>query len=196
MDLLCGIGFLDRKAVIANTSRVDSKALRESKFNENANNLELVHAVICAGLYPNVAHLEQPIASDYIMQHEEERLYFHSASVNSIKKRFSTKESWVVFHEKFGTPHRVSVSTTCFVNPFALLLFGGTVAVKHTERLVVVDDWIKIGMAAQMGVVMRELRKQVDVLLQQMIESSESSETEKIGSNMVQGIVHILSSGV
>jgi HrpA-like RNA helicase len=194
LDLLCGIGFLKRKAVIGSNSRVDSRALQASRCNENSQNTELVHAVICAGLYPNVAHLEQSTVSDYSMWHKEERLHFHNSSVNSSKKRFSSSEGWMVFHEKFGTPHRVSVSTTCFVHPFALLLLGGSVVVKHTERLVIVDDWIQIGMAAQIGVIMRELRKQVDVLLQKMFENANASETEKMGSNMIQGIVDILAS--
>jgi ATP-dependent RNA helicase DHX29 len=190
LDLLCSIGFLDRKAVIKNNSRVDSKALHSSTFNENGENPDLVHAVICAGLYPNVAHLEQPTSGEYTMFHKDERLHFHNSSVNSKKKRFS--DGWVVFHEKFGTPHRVSVSTTCFVHPFALLLLGGSVVVKHTERLVIVDDWIEIGMAAQIGVIMRELRKQVDVLMQKMIENAKSSETETMCANMIQGIVNLL----
>lgn len=192
LDLLCGIGFLERKALIGRHSKADSSALQSSRFNENSQNTELVHAVICAGLYPNVAHLEQPTASDYTMWHKEERLYFHNSSVNKSKKRFSPTDNWVVFHEKFGTPHRVSVSTTCFVHPFALLLLGGSVVVKHTERLVIVDDWIRIVMAAQIGVIMRELRTQVDVLLQKMFENTNGKETEEIGSNMIQGIVNIL----
>lgn len=194
LDLLCSIGFVERKAVIGTNSRVDFKILQTSKFNENADKPELLHAVICAGLYPNVAHLQQPTAGDYSMWHKEERLYFHNSSVNSSRKRFSSSENWVVFHEKFGTPKRVSVSTTSFVHPFSLILLGGSVSVKHTERLVVVDDWIQIGLAAQIGVIMRELRKQVDLLLQKMIENVSATETDKMCSNMVQGIVNILGS--
>jgi HrpA-like RNA helicase len=192
LDLLCSIGFLDKKTVIGHDTKIDSRTLQSSRWNENASKPELVHAVICAGLYPNVTHLEQPTYGEYTMFHKDERIFFHNSSVNASKKRFSASESWVVFHEKFGTPHRVSVSTTCFVHPFALLLLGGSVVVKHTERLVVVDDWIKIGMAAQTGVLMRELRKQVDALLLNMIENAKVSETESMGSNMIQGIVNIL----
>jgi hypothetical protein len=192
LDLLCSIGFLDRKTVIGHDTKLDSRTLQSSPWNENANKPELVHAVICAGLYPNVTRLEQPTYGEYTMFHKDERIFFHNSSVNASKKRFSASESWVVFHEKFGTPHRVSVSTTCFVHPFALLLLGGSVVVKHTERLVVVDDWIKIGMAAQTGVLMRELRKQVDALLLNMIENAKVGETESMGSNMIQGIVNIL----
>ena len=192
LDLLCKIGFLDQRAVMPNRSSFDWMALKECSYNKHANKTELVHAVICAGLYPHVAHLEQPAAGGYSMWHKQERLYFHNTSVNSSKKRFLNSENWVCFFEKFGTPNRTSVSTTCFVHPFALLLFGGSVDVKYTERLVVVDDWMKIGMAAQIGVILRELRKQVDILLQKMIEQADSSELDKPASDMVEGIINIL----
>ena len=42
--------------------------------------------------------------------------------------------------------------------------------VKHTERKVVVDDWIELSMAAQTGVIFREVRKQVDRLLQDFLD--------------------------
>ena len=171
---------------------IDPKNVKPSKFNRYAKKSEVVHAVICAGLYPNVARLEQTSLMDYSLWHKEDRIYFHKASVNSTKKRFSNSENWLVFHEKFGTPNRTSVSTTAFVHPFALLLFGGSVVVKHTERMVVVDNWMNIGMAAQTGVILRELRKKVDVLLQRMIECADSREIEEMDSNLIDGIINIL----
>jgi len=192
LDLLCGIGFVDRKSLVGNgNSRMDPTSLKKSIYNENSSNLDLLHAVICAGLYPNVAHLKPATTGDYTLFYRNERLFFHNTSVNSRKKIYS--DGWVVFHEKFGTPSRVSVATTCFVHPFALLLLGGSVVVRHTQRLVVVDGWIEIQMAAQIGVIMKELRKQVDALLVKMIEKAAPSETELLGTNMVKGIVDILS---
>ena len=192
-DLLCNVGFLDRGQFMNQNSRIYSDDLRRSVFNENSDKPELVHAVICAGLYPNVANIEQGVgARDYVMTHKNERLYFHSSSVNSSKKKFSApSESWVVFHEKFGTVNRVSVSTTCFVHPFALLLLGGSVTVRHTERLVLIDDWIHIGMAAQVGVIMRELRKQIDSLLTRLIEDTGSKPVAN-QEGVIEGIVNLL----
>lgn len=197
LDLLCNIGFLDRSALSerGNRKHWDEAALRSSLFNENGDKPEVVHAVICAGLFPNVAHVIVPLGAtngEHILWHRQERLHFHSSSVNSKKKRFLSSERWIAFHEKFGTPHRVSVSTTCFVHPLALLLFGGSVAVKHLDRKVIVDDWIEIGMAASTGVMMRELRRQVNGLLLEMIQDVESYEKKQRGATMVNGIVKIL----
>jgi len=194
LDLLCGIGFLDRNAVMGNGSRVDPEQLKSCHFNRHAKKTEVVHAVICAGLYPNVLRLEQSPSMNYTMWHKDERIYFHGASVNAAKKRFLSSENWVLFHEKFGTPNRTSVSTTAFVHPFALLLFGGSVFVKHTERTVIVDNWMSIGMSAQTGVILRELRKKVEIFLQRRIECADNSEIEQLDSSMIDGIIKILAS--
>lgn len=188
LDLLCSIGFVDR-------NNIREGGIIKSIYNENGDKLELLNAVFCAGSYPNIAHLT-PTTSGYELYHKTERLYFHNTSVNARKKH--TTEAYLCFHEKFGTAHRVSVSTTCTVHPFALILFGGSIQVKHVERLVVVDGWMQLGMAAQVGVLLKELRKQVNAVLAQMIEGSSSSKdsqkAQDMAEVMVQGIVNLLSS--
>ncbi len=79
------------------------------------------------------------------------------------------------------------------MHPFALLLFGGHVVVKHTERLVIVDEWMRINMSAQTGVMLREIRKQVDVLLQKMIERANTKEVRELDGVVLDGIISILS---
>ena len=195
LDLLCSLGFIDRSAVMGNGSRIDPAKLRGCTFNRYARKEEVVHTVLCAGLYPNIAHLDQSPTMDYTMWHKKERLYFHGSSVNggSKKKCFSTSD-WVIFHEKFGTSNnRTSVATTGFVHPFAVLLFGDPI-VKHLERMVVVDDWMNVGMSAQTGVILCELRKQVDVLLQRMIECANPDEKQHLDATAIDGIVNIISS--
>jgi ATP-dependent RNA helicase DHX29 len=201
LDLLCTIGFVNRSQVSGDSGdnrnsrrQWNDAALQASIFNENGDKIEVIHAVLCAGLYPNVAHLVSPPGSSlnaHSIWHKQERLYFHSSSVNSKFKTSANK--WIAFHEKFATPHRVSVSTTCFVHPFALLLFGGSVVVKHVDRKVIVDEWIEIGMAAQTGVLMRELRRQVNIFLLEMIQDvKKQSQKEERGATMVNGIVKLL----
>lgn len=183
-DLLRGIGFID-------SDIVDHNVLKACHSNRNAKKSEVIHSVILAGLYPNILHLEKSASMNHSMWHKDERVYFHGASVNSAKKQFSSKENWVVFYEKFGTSNRTSVSTTAFVNPFALLLFGGSIVINHAKREVIVDDWMNIGMSAQTSVMLKELRKKVDSFLQRRIEiTCDSTDMEQLG--LVDGIVKIL----
>ena len=199
LSLLKSIGFLDKyNAQSRRNGNRDNEALRSSLYNANGQNIDAVHAVICAGLYPHVAHLVATPGGERSLWYNTERLHFHSSSVNSkLPPTFRAKSSWIAFHEKFGTQNRVSVSTTCFVHPFALLIFGRSVVVKHLERKVVVDDWIELGIAAQTGVMFRELRKQVDALLKSMISISKKprdDSSEKKAAIMIDGIINLLSS--
>lgn len=191
LDLLCSIGFVNRKEM-EGKNYVNSENFQKSVYNKNGNNMELLHAVICAGLYPYIAQLKAGTGSDCTLYHKKERLYFHNSSVNSRKKVY--KDDWVVFHEKFGTPSRVSIATTCFVHPMALILFASSVVVKHTDRIIIVDGWIEIKMAAQIGVIMKELRHNVDAVLVKMFETgSSTNQAESMGAIMVEGIVNLLS---
>lgn len=187
IDLLAGIGFLH----IGDSRKIEEDKLRLSSFNAQSKKLELVHAVICAGLYPNVARLDQTPGSDCELWHKDERLYFHNTSVNA-KKRYQSSETWIVFDEKFGTAKRTSVSTTAFIHPLALILFGGNVLVKHLERFVVVDDWIEIKMAAQTGVYLREIKKQLDAVLHKMISRANAKEVDDMELDIIERLCKIL----
>ena len=187
IDLLCGIGFLHS----IDDQKFDEEKLKTSPFNTQSKNIELVHAVICAGLYPNIGRLDQN-GSDYTLWHNSERLYFHSSSVNASKKRYAFSEKWLVFDEKFGTAKRTSVSTTAFIHPFALILFGGSVLVKHVDRLVIIDDWIEVKMAAQTGCLLREIKKKVDNVLRKMIDRANIKEIDVTESSMIDQLCKIL----
>ena len=121
LELLMGIGFLDKRQLQPQGSRSDgqrftlSQAVSLSPYNANRANEDVVHSVVCAGLYPNVGYLvPTPSGSgERQLWHRNEQLFFHSSSVNSkLKTTHRYPTSWMAFHEKFGTQHRVSVSTT------------------------------------------------------------------------------------
>ena len=124
VELLFGIGFLDRSRLSAGDTnggdkrKTSSQDLQNSLYNVNRYNFDVVHSVICAGLYPNVGHLvpNESGSGERHLWHRKERLYFHSSSVNSkLKTTCRYPTSWIAFHEKFGTQHRVSVSSTWYV---------------------------------------------------------------------------------
>ena len=51
------------------------------------------------------------------------------------------------------------------VPPIALLLFGGAIEVKHRERTVEVDGWIRFEASLKTGVLFKELRRALQGLL-------------------------------
>mmetsp|Transcript_5753 Transcript_5753/g.16592 ORF Transcript_5753/g.16592 Transcript_5753/m.16592 type:complete len:201 (-) Transcript_5753:147-749(-) len=160
------------------------------EYNSNGNKESIVSAVICAGLYPNLAHAVKASCSGVPeLWHGTERLHFHNSSVNH--KKIALDSEWVVFYEKFATS-RVYISATSLVRPFSILLFGRSLVVKHLDRKVVVDDWIELNIAAQTGVMFSNLRQEVDVLLKEMIQNPNDSHGK--GNRMIRGIVNLLAS--
>lgn len=203
IDLLVGIGVLELEKLAPNDngkgrSSRKSGSVPASSYNDNKQNIDIVHSIICAGLYPHVGHLvpTESGMGERQLWYRDERLHFHSSSVNAkLKTTNHYPTSWIAFHEKFGTGSRIYVSTTCFVHPFAILVFGGELVVKHTERRVIVDDWIELPLAAQTGVMFRELREQVDRLLQTFLDTASSNKrlrSDERAAAMVKGIIQLL----
>ena len=58
--------------------------------------------------------------------------------------------------------------------------------------MVIVDDWIEIKMAAQTSVMIREIKKQVDILLQKIIIRADTKEIHELESVMIEGLCKIL----
>jgi HrpA-like RNA helicase len=117
LDLLCGLGFLDRTKLGADPRKraFDEHKLSLSPYCVNSRIEQVVHSVVCAGLYPNVAEVTRTSTNNEVtVTHKNERLFIHS-SVNS-KIPPHIPSNWVTYFEKFGTERRVSVSKTAFIS--------------------------------------------------------------------------------
>ena len=193
LNLLCNIGFISKQTQQgyhgSSSSSAAATAWDTDAINRHAKNWPLMHAIVFAGLNPNVARLESPSSSGssssssaYTLWHKTQQLYFHRTSVNAKKKRFPNDHTWVVFFEKFGTPTRTSISTTCFLsNSLPLVLFStGSFVVQHLARTLVVDDWMEIPMAAQIGVMLQQLRHQIEVLLLDLVDTTPFSSSSTL----------------
>jgi hypothetical protein len=60
--------------------------------------------------------------------------------------------------------------------------------VKHQDRKVLVGDWVEVSVAAQTGVLFRELRVKMDAMLRKMIDDP------KENSDLASGIVNLIQS--
>eukprot|EP00814_Leptocylindrus_danicus_P002099 CAMPEP_0116048816 /NCGR_PEP_ID=MMETSP0321-20121206/29806_1 /TAXON_ID=163516 /ORGANISM="Leptocylindrus danicus var. danicus, Strain B650" /LENGTH=289 /DNA_ID=CAMNT_0003531147 /DNA_START=349 /DNA_END=1218 /DNA_ORIENTATION=+ len=222
LDLLDQIGFIDKHSLSllknsnsnsSSSSSLEQRHIQRCPYNVNGKCDNVVSAVICAGLYPNVARVDAA-SSDTgglpSLWHKKERLHFHSSSVNHQRKHLGlagqSQSNWILFYEKFKVNKRVSVATTATIEPYSLLLFGEEIQVKHVDREVVVDDWIHLSAAAKTGVMFRELRRKLSELLKDMIEKGAAAnhsddmaamDADDYGGKsgkMIQGIIDLISS--
>jgi len=52
------------------------------------------------------------------------------------------------------------------IPPWGLLFFGGEVSVLHEQQVVKVNDWIKFSTPGRIGVLIKQIRVELDKLLE------------------------------
>ncbi|CAI9103779.1 OLC1v1002330C1 [Oldenlandia corymbosa var. corymbosa] len=171
-------------------------------FNAYANSWSIVKAIVCAGLYPNVATSEESIvrsalglqknsasASDgHNLWYDGRReVHIHPSSINFSVKKF--QYPFLVFLEKVET-NKVFLRDTTVVSPYSILLFGGKINVHHQTRLVSIDDWLKLAAPAQTAVLFKELRSTLDSILKGLISKPQAVSVKS--NDVLRSIVHLL----
>ncbi|KAH9751108.1 DExH-box ATP-dependent RNA helicase DExH7 [Citrus sinensis] len=168
-------------------------------FNMYANHSSIVKAILCAGLYPNVAATEQGVAGAALSN-------LRKSSNSTAKAHPVCHITYVVTIIPFGIIELVSMTQydsaywykevgigenqarfvlvetnkvflrdTTIVSPFSILLFGGSINVQHQTGQVTIDGWLKVTAPAQTAVLFKELRLTLHSILRQMIRNPQNS---------------------
>lgn len=171
LDLLHNIGFINMK-------EIDNKGKRLDKHNINSGNYNLVKAVICAGLYPNVAKLEYNIRGTrvraiYTFGHggsENLKVGIHPKSVNGDEQDYQSQ--WLIFHQKMKIENKVYLFDTTMCSPYPLLFFGGKIRFHEDggQDTIEVDDGIKFHSSLRTANLVIDLREELDKLLGKKID--------------------------
>jgi len=168
----------------------------------NAGNEPLVRAVICAGLFPNVAVVESvggsgskpgggggaQASKTRVRTKGDGDAHLHPTSVVFGLSKFEHR--FLLFHEKVKTA-KVYIRDATMIGPYPLLLFGGKVAVDHGRSQATCDGWIRFRAAPRVAVLFKALRKELDGLLMQKIATPELNMANKSG-DLVRTIVELL----
>ncbi|KAK6157006.1 hypothetical protein DH2020_011254 [Rehmannia glutinosa] len=157
-------------------------------FNQYSSHSVVVKAILCAGLYPNVATIEGGNTGARPVWYDGKReVSIHPSSVNSSQKTF--KYPFLVFLEKVETT-KVYLRDTTIVSPYSILLFGGSINIQHQTGLIVVDNWLKMAAPAQTAVLFKELRFTLHSILKELIRKPQSSTV--VDNEVIRSIVHLL----
>lgn len=158
---LCELGFLE------------SKNFKAQDVNRNSNNEDLVRAIICSGLYPNVAEiLGRKGITVKLRTATDKKVAIHPKSVNAKETNF--KSQWLVYHLKIRSgSSNVDLFDCGEVSPMALLFFGQGIQTR-TEALsngdeaetIVVDKLIKFNCEMQTSEIFLQLRSALDDVLE------------------------------
>ncbi|XP_013390107.2 ATP-dependent RNA helicase DHX36-like isoform X2 [Lingula anatina] len=146
---------------------VGSADPKQPAANLNSYNTNLLKAVICAGLYPNVGRVKQ-LKMGPKVNTKTERCSIHPKSVNC--KERQCQSQWMVYHLKMRSTN-VFLYDSTVVSPYPLLFFGGDIGVKKDEDMdcVTVDDWIIFKSSAKTANLVKDLRRELDKLLEEKI---------------------------
>jgi len=166
------------------------------QYNENADNFELIKAVLVAGLYPNVVKVEMPSSKKgggggggrggrggqqrapapklktrklWEKNAPEEMVSLHPSSV-LYGRQGGFGQPFLVFHEKVKTS-QVYVRDATAVSPFALLLFGGAVHVEHLKGECTLDNWLRFSVPAQHAVLIVAMRGKLMSIMRRKLET-------------------------
>ncbi|XP_026143566.1 ATP-dependent DNA/RNA helicase DHX36 [Carassius auratus] len=154
---------------------VNSKDPKDPSSNINSENEKLIKAVIVAGLYPKVAkirpnHSKKRPMPVKVYTKADGKVCIHPKSVNAEETQFHY--TWLIYHLKMKTTSIFLYDCT-EVSPFSLLFFGGDVSIQkdQDQETIAVDVWIIFQSPARIAHLVKDLRKELDVLLEEKIKS-------------------------
>ncbi|NWU82636.1 DHX36 helicase, partial [Onychorhynchus coronatus] len=153
---------------------VSSRDPKDPKSNTNSDNEKLLKAVICAGLYPKVAKIRPSFSKKRKMvkvcTKTDGSVNIHPKSVNVEETEFHY--NWLVYHLKMRTSSIYLYDCT-EVSPYCLLFFGGDISIQKDkdQDTIAVDEWIVFQSPARIAHLVKNLRQELDDLLQEKIEN-------------------------
>ncbi|NXA95847.1 DHX36 helicase, partial [Melanocharis versteri] len=153
---------------------VNSRNPKDPKSNTNSGNEKLLKAVICAGLYPKVAKIQPSFSKKRKMvkvyTKTDGSVNIHPKSVNVGETEFHY--NWLVYHLKMRTSSIYLYDCT-EVSPYCLLFFGGNISIQKDkdQDTIAVDEWIVFQSPEKIANLVKNLRRELDDLLQEKIEN-------------------------
>eukprot|EP00252_Welwitschia_mirabilis_P022645 TRINITY_DN6191_c0_g1_i1.p1 TRINITY_DN6191_c0_g1~~TRINITY_DN6191_c0_g1_i1.p1 ORF type:complete len:1460 (-),score=349.95 TRINITY_DN6191_c0_g1_i1:511-4890(-) len=191
-NLLAEIGFIELPKADQKKKDVIEKFLDDPShpFNTHAQEPSVVKSIICAGLYPNIAKMEEDSIKghpDGFSQHaglaptnrprwfdSHQEVFIHPSSINHSVSHFP--HTFIVFLEKVQTS-KIFLRDTTLISPYSVLLFGGSINIKHQTGSVDVDGWLKMNAPAQTAVLFKELRLSLHSILKELIQKPKERTT-------------------
>ncbi|EFJ25900.1 hypothetical protein SELMODRAFT_98495, partial [Selaginella moellendorffii] len=176
-DHLSKIGFVDNSSNSANYAA----------YNKHSDDLEMVRAVLCAGLYPNVVQCKARGRRTAFFTKDDGKVEPHPASVNSRVGQFA--QPWLVYSEKVKTTG-IYLRDTTNISDYALLMFGGPL-VSNGKGVEMLDGYLQFTASAKTMELVNALRSQLDDLLTRKIKDPRF-DIHREGKHVVSAVLALL----
>lgn len=177
-DLLSDIGFVD-------------KSSGDNAYNQFSDDLEMVCAILSAGLYPNVVQCKRRGKRTAFYTKEVGKVDIHPASVNAGVHLLPLP--YLVYSEKVKTTG-IYIRDSTNTSDYALLMFGGSLAPsKSGSGIEMLDGYLHFAASDSVLELIRRLRAELDKLLKKKIEEP-SLDISLEGKGVVTAVVELLHS--
>ncbi|XP_010677544.1 DExH-box ATP-dependent RNA helicase DExH1 isoform X2 [Beta vulgaris subsp. vulgaris] len=178
VDLLSNIGFVD-------------KAKGPNAYNQYSHDMEMVCAILCAGLYPNVVQCKRRGKRTSLYTKEVGQVDIHPASVNAGVHLFPLP--YMVYSEKVKTTS-IYIRDSTNISDYALLMFGGSLLPsKSGEGIEMLGGYLHFSASKSVLELIKKLRGELDKLLRRKIEEP-SLDINTEGKGVVAAVVELLRS--
>nr|CAD7460824.1 unnamed protein product [Timema tahoe] len=143
--------------------------------NVNSNNLSLVKAIICAGLYPNIAIIKSVKRRNHtgkvvirLSTPEDGRVELHPKSINEKMSDFESR--FLLYHLKLKST-AIFLHDTTMVYPLPLLFFGEGVDYyeENGTEFIAVNNSIRFRCRKSTSSLVKDLRNRLDGLLEHKV---------------------------
>ncbi|KAL6514314.1 hypothetical protein OROHE_019056 [Orobanche hederae] len=178
LDLLAGIGFVN-------------KSQGPEAYNQYSDDLEVVCAILCAGLYPNVVQCKRRGKRTALYSKEVGVVSIHPASVNAGVHLFPLP--YMVYSEMVKTSG-IYIRDSTNISDYALLMFGGNLIPSKTgDGIEMLGGYLHFSASKTVLNLIRKLRGELDKLLTRKIEEP-GLDVRVEGKGVVAAVIELLHS--
>ncbi|XP_020576741.1 DExH-box ATP-dependent RNA helicase DExH1 [Phalaenopsis equestris] len=155
LDLLSDIGFVNK-----------TKGIKA--YNLYGGDIEMVRAILCAGLFPNVIQCKRRGKRTAFYSKDVGKVEIHPSSVNARIHSFPLP--YMAYSEKVKTTS-IFIRDSTNISDYALLLFGGSLIPSKTgEGIEMLGGYLHFSAPKSVRQLIQRLRGELDSLLQRKIE--------------------------
>nr|XP_014276577.1 ATP-dependent RNA helicase DHX36-like isoform X2 [Halyomorpha halys] len=184
---------------------LDSDKSRCTSGNFNSNYPGLLKAIVCAGLYPNIAIIKKQkvnrktgIASLLLFTPEDGKVRLHPKSVNNNQGDFRSR--FLVYFEKIKSLG-ISLHDTTMIPPLALIFFCQNLTITDEEnrmgKVITVNEYITFNCSNYVAQLIQDLRTALDWILENKIAHPGISDlcdpySQSIEARLLRAIVELI----
>ncbi|KAL2533499.1 RNA helicase family protein [Abeliophyllum distichum] len=160
-------------------------------YNQCSHDLEMVCAILCAGLYPNVVQCKRRGKRRALYTKEVGAVDIHPASVNAGVHLFPLP--YMVYSEKVKTSS-IYIRDSTNISVYALLMFGGNlIPSKSEDSIEMLGGYLHFSASKTVLDLIRKLRGELDRLLKRKIEDP-GLDVAVEGKGVVAAVIELLHS--